>query len=602
MNATERLNRAVAVAQHHDAITGTEKQHVANDYHLRLDAGINNFQKTADIISCPLLNISQCHVTENIQADDVTPVVVYNPLAHSRSALIYLPVELSGPWIVRDDQGQVLDHQVTPLSSHAKQIPGRVSTAQYNLAFYAEQIPPLGIRGFALQLSPNPKAENFMLAKRIAMKIGKVNKVSNLIELTLNKHGLSMKNVRTNETVSHKFGYYIGHPGNNTEFEFRASGAYIFRPLEQEPTFLNLNHSDLYTGPLFTEVHLSFDSATSLICRVPVRPDLFDAEYEWIVGPISIDDGLGKEYISRWKVESEFAQNGIFYTDSNGRQTIKRVRDSRPSYDLQNGTIEEPVSSNYYPINSAIFINSEESDFQLSVVNDRAQGGSSLHDGEVELMLHRRLMDDDAFGVGEPLNEEAYGSGLVAKGKHYVTLTDSIEEGNAKRRKLSNEVFGELIVIFPPKSDLQKVKNLFTKMHNTKDTYELPSNVNLLTFEPWLNASTDYPNKQYLVRIEHLFELGEHGMMSEPVSISLPKFFGPLGTGIGAVSWMRETTLGGNQWKEDSQRLEWNVQGEKATSTPLKEVNFGEERQKQLEDVILEPMEIKTFIVEFHSF
>ena len=139
-------------------------------------------------------------------------------------------------------------------------------------------------------------------------------------------------------------------------------------------------------------------------------------------------------------------------------------------------------------------------------------------------------------------------------------------------------------------------------MHNTKETYELPSNVNLLTFEPWLNASSEYPNKQYLVRIEHLFEVGEHGMMSKPVSISLTKFFGPLGTGIGAVSWMRETTLGGNQWKEDSQRLEWNAEGEKATSSPLNEVNLDEEKRKQLEDVILEPMEIKTFIVEFHSF
>lgn len=34
--------------------------------------------------------------------------------------------------------------------------------------------------------------------------------------------------------------------------------------------------------------------------------------------------------------------------------------------------------------------------------------------------MHRRLLHDDAFGVGEPLNETAFGKGLVARGKHYV--------------------------------------------------------------------------------------------------------------------------------------------------------------------------------------
>jgi hypothetical protein len=34
-----------------------------------------------------------------------------------------------------------------------------------------------------------------------------------------------------------------------------------------------------------------------------------------------------------------------------------------------------------------------------------------------------------------------------------------------------------------------------------KDVYQLPPNVNLLTFEPWLNASQEYPNKQFLVTI-----------------------------------------------------------------------------------------------------
>ena len=37
-------------------------------------------------------------------------------------------------------------------------------------------------------------------------------------------------------------------------------------------------------------------------------------------------------------------------------------------------------------------------------------------------------MDDDAFGVGEALNETAYGTGLVAVGKHLVLLDEDITQ------------------------------------------------------------------------------------------------------------------------------------------------------------------------------
>ncbi len=39
-NPLDALESAVSLTQHHDAITGTEKQHVANDYSMRVHAGM----------------------------------------------------------------------------------------------------------------------------------------------------------------------------------------------------------------------------------------------------------------------------------------------------------------------------------------------------------------------------------------------------------------------------------------------------------------------------------------------------------------------------------------------------------------------------------
>lgn len=39
--ALETLAEAMAVAQHHDAVTGTAKQHVTEDYYKRLSIGMS---------------------------------------------------------------------------------------------------------------------------------------------------------------------------------------------------------------------------------------------------------------------------------------------------------------------------------------------------------------------------------------------------------------------------------------------------------------------------------------------------------------------------------------------------------------------------------
>ena len=55
------------------------------------------------------------------------------------------------------------------------------------------------------------------------------------------------------------------------------------------------------------------------------------------------------------------------------------------------------MAGNYYPVNAAAYIKDEER-AQLSVVVDRSQGAASLESGELEIMVHRRTLRDDARG------------------------------------------------------------------------------------------------------------------------------------------------------------------------------------------------------------
>lgn len=71
----------------------------------------------------------------------------------------------------------------------------------------------------------------------------------------------------------------------------------------------------------------------------------------------------------------EINNNGVFYTDSNGLAMQRRQLNFRPTWDL-NLTANQNITANYYPINSAIAI--VDGDWQLTVMNTRAQGGSVI--------------------------------------------------------------------------------------------------------------------------------------------------------------------------------------------------------------------------------
>ncbi len=104
------------------------------------------------------------------------------------------------------------------------------------------------------------------------------------------------------------------------------------------------------------------------------------------VGAIDVSNGKGQEIILR--LTTDLASNGTWWTDNNGVQAQQRWRNFHPTYPVQ---IYEPVASNFYPATAFGLLQDVKDQRQLVVVSDRPHGVSSLNDGQLELMVHRRI-------------------------------------------------------------------------------------------------------------------------------------------------------------------------------------------------------------------
>ena len=158
------MREAMGVLQHHDAVSGTAKQAVTFDYAQRLHEGFLScenviskaVQKEFDSVLdqnfefCHLLNISQCHVTEE---SDKFVVSIYNPLPREISRPIRLPVR-SGTYVVSklgEDENSAVQSQLIKLPRSIYLIPGRHSHATHELVFIAAKIPPMGTQMYHVE-------------------------------------------------------------------------------------------------------------------------------------------------------------------------------------------------------------------------------------------------------------------------------------------------------------------------------------------------------------------------------------------------------------------------------------------------------------------
>ncbi|CAG2101230.1 unnamed protein product [Medioppia subpectinata] len=577
----DEARNEVAILTHHDAITGTSPQATAVDYSSRLQSGYvaakqvirraysylksNNSEKPVIVtdVYCDSLNIINCTLTET--ADRVA-VTTYNPIARPVTHYLRVPVT-DGVYRVFDSTGvEVAAKSLLPVSDAVRLLPERKgSLGTHELVFNA-RLPALGFITYFIEKQNNTENDQLMDELSIEMK-GKsftlqVDGTTGALQtITLNgrKHRLNQS--------------YKWYKSMQSKSGREDSGSYQFCP---DGNARDYRQQKLISKHTLSAVHeLNQQFADYIHQTVRTYEDRDYIEFDWTVGPIPMADKIGKEIVTRF--ESDLQTDGVFYTDSNGRQTIRRKYNPNIK-----GCTNSVITANWFPIYSHVFVKDENRGVQMTLLNDRTQGGSSLMNGQIELMVHRRLHNTGRggnFKIDEPGVD---GKGLVVRGRHYLYF-QPIADSPKLMRSLSQSLFMGPIVSFSRYSTVadysQKFVTSFTAIGDS-----LPESVHLLTLEQW-------SEREVLVRFEHMYETADNHELSKPVGFNLQKVLKTL-----SIEKVVEMNLAANELLSETKRLEWRS---KHTTISYDMSDGGNDVNDMI--IKLTPQQIRTFIITTNS-
>jgi hypothetical protein len=598
------LETGQATAQHHDAVTGTERQHVAFDYARRIARGriaadvsdssalqtlVGGFTASS-FSTCDLANATIC---PSLEAGLPTLLNLYNSRGQTVGTspfLLPVGVPAGGSVTVLNASGTPIPSQLLPLTAAdvalretyygtplpnpsaitlmwlALQVdlppagfttvfitPSQTPSSPSTLSTTTEHVPsPAALRGSSSS-SPSaatPSITNSRLTLTFSQTTGLLSSYSDAL--------LGLSDIPLNQTAA----YYVARTTPD------ASGAYVFRPNGLTPLPLpTLSSLTLVTGPVVSEARLVYGPWFTQVLRLWAGAD--HAELQYTVGPIPVqEDGVGKEVVTRLSVAGwDNAGSGMdgrvgrqFAADSNCREMLVRTQDSR---DWPNFTVTEPVAGNFYPVTCAIQTWDAATGNVLTVATDRTHAGTGMYAGSVELMLHRRLLLDDNFGVNEALDEPGLtwgGAGLVSRGTLRFAVTPASATSLVHKSMQQAALFPPRVHVAPlgaltPAQWLAAYSPTFSGLATP-----LPPNLHLATLHSWAPG-------QLLVRLAHLYDAHDAALGAVPASLTtqnatvdLASLFLPSGIG-GTVTAAVEMTLTGMVPLASVPQVQYRVDG-----------------------------------------
>jgi hypothetical protein len=573
----EELFNQMGVLQHHDAVAGTEKQAVAFDYLKTLTRAHFDFrdqfiQSLENIADSGLENMAMCKAhnstfdecpTKSLDEDDVNELILllYNG-SNQRKTIASVPVPHSKLEVL-DSVENAIDFDIIC----------KADTDRDCTLYFAVELDDLSLEAYFIRKtseSNHIKASQNSEALKIGDMSLRITDIEDNVRLEISKNG------SYGDAVLMNYMYYKSFQ----EKEGQRSGAYIFRPEQPDSKaekYDGFTTFDSFGGKVVAQMRLYGKEVDTTITG-NIYTDFVEIQ-SYIKGiPLSEQ---GQEVILHLNFD-KIKNGGVFYTDSMGLEMQERRLDYRPTWNLN---VTQNVSENYYPVNHGVTIKDDK--MTLEVLNDRAQGASSLEDGSIEFMIQRRTYRDDGRGVGEALNEtiadRVDGKGLDVLTKHYLRFYNNTVQHDVSQnsRWMQREIDLPLVMVFGQIPSGKKLKS--EKFGSLMDT-DFPDQVKYLLL-PQADGTI-------FGRFENILDLISS---NESASLNVTDIANELGLIVNKkLKSVTEVSHSGLYTMPEMEKIKLKWKGVDFTTPKV-------DYSSNPDDVELTPQRIRSFVFEFES-
>ncbi|KAM4635196.1 alpha-mannosidase 2 isoform 1-T2 [Polymixia lowei] len=415
--------------QHHDAVTGTAKDRVVQDYGTRLLHSILNLKEVL-LNSAHWLVLQDkttyqhdpskafLHMEEVQPSQDALPVktvlkigteprslVVYNPTGQLRSSVVSVHVDMPSIRVIAMETGRQIPAQLSAVWEK----PMQASKEAFQLSFIA-QVPPFALTIYHLIGGPEgatPRSEytflrqdwlegppvdagHFKVSRPVGAEAATPLSLRNAhVQIWSSASSGLLEKVRLLDDglerhVQVKFFWY-GTTSNRDK-----SGAYLFLPdgeakpyTPSQPSLVRVTR-----GPIFSDITSIFQHVTHVTRLYHV--DGVEGASVQLSNLVDIRLEVNRELVMR--LVSDVASDNRFYSDLNGFQ----IQPRRTMAKL-------PLQANFYPMTSMAYL--QDLNSRLTLHTAQSLGVASLKSGHLEVILDRRLNQDDNRGLGQGVTD-----------------------------------------------------------------------------------------------------------------------------------------------------------------------------------------------------